>query len=256
MQIEIAAPDQAKMLTGAQHVLSVITDTVIDSPFMYEAATDEVRSITARKKALNEQRLAITRPLDEAKKQVMALFDPALTLLDEADKIIRGKMISYTSEQERLRKIEQARLDAIAAEERRKQQEEAEAARKVAAEAQARADAAAEAGNMQAAAAAMEVAEQSASAAATAEMVAAVIVAPTAVSAAPQVKGVSGAKVWRGEVTDKAALVRYVAAHPEFLDLIEPNTTAINQIAKAMKQACPVEGIRVFQDQQLRVRAA
>ncbi|MEM5405807.1 hypothetical protein [Paraburkholderia unamae] len=63
-------------------------------------------------------------------------------------------------------------------------------------------------------------------------------------------------KVWKAEVENKLALIQYVSAHPEFVDLLDANMPAVNKIALALKQNCPLAGVRVFEDNVLAARAA
>ena len=94
-------------------------------------------------------------------------------------------------------------------------------------------------------------------AASTEEQTAAVYVAPVVSSiSAPSVKGIATKGTWKGEVTDKAALVKFVAANPQFLNLLDPATKEINAIAKALKANANIDGVRVFEDRSIASRAA
>ena len=80
----------------------------------YENASVILKDVKSRYKELDEQRKKITKPLDDAKKAVMELFRTPLELLDKAENKIKGLMVSYTTEQERKAKEEQARLQKLA----------------------------------------------------------------------------------------------------------------------------------------------
>lgn len=69
---------------------------------------------------------------------------------------------------------------------------------------------------------------------------------PVLPRATPKVSGISTRDMWAAEVTDLAALVKFVAAHPAYLALLTPNMTAINQQARSLKQAMQIPGVRVF----------
>jgi membrane protein involved in colicin uptake len=88
---------------------------------------------------------------------------------------------------------------------------------------------------------------------AAAEITAIVMTAPV-ISIAPELKGISTRANYKGRVTDLFALVCYIAKHPENINLVKANDTAINAIAKAQRDACKVEGITVFEDKTIAAR--
>jgi len=59
---------------------------------------------------VEQKRQFFTRPLKEHVKRVEALFKPLIERLDEADAVIRGKVLNYRVESERLAREEQAKL--------------------------------------------------------------------------------------------------------------------------------------------------
>lgn len=67
-------------------------------------------------------------------------------------------------------------------------------------------------------------------------------------TAAPKLTGISTAKRWRGEVVDFLALVKYVAAHPEFIGLLEPNESALNALARSLKGNMKVDGVKAVSE--------
>lgn len=71
----------------------------------------------------------------------------------------------------------------------------------------------------------------------------------TEMVAAPKTYEASKAVVYRdnysGEVTDLKALVKYIAKNPSFINLVQVNQTAVNQLAKSMKETLAVPGIKV-----------
>lgn len=77
---------------------------------------------------------------------------------------------------------------------------------------------------------------------------------PPVRAAVPVVQGVSMRETWAAEVTDVAALVRYAAANPQYVSLLTPNMTAINQMARAMKSTMDFPGVRVFMNSNVAAR--
>jgi len=76
------------------------------------------------------------------------------------------------------------------------------------------------------------------------------------VSAAPKISGISGKTKWKGEVINKMKLIQFVAANPQFIELIDANESAINKMASALKSAMVVDGVRVYEERQIAARAA
>jgi hypothetical protein len=128
-------------------------------------------------------------------------------------------MIGYTDEQERLRRIEQAKADEAARKEKEKleaQARKAEASGKV-------------------------------EKAATLEMRAATVVAPVINRAPPKVIGVQTRDVWKFEVTDPTQVPR------QYLVVDE---SKIRKIVGAMKGDTQIPGVRVWSDKNIASGAA
>lgn len=254
----------ATLQKTAQDALTTAKAYVVDSPEMYQLAADELQQIKTLQKSVETQRTNITGPMNAALKAVNALFKAPAEWLDQAESILKRSMLAYQREEERKRMEEQqqrereaaaerARIAEAAAAEQARAQQEAEALRKQAEQAQktgdveaaARLETQAEARQEQGAMVAQELAQ-------TKELISAL----TVEKAVPKVSGISTRKVWKVEVVDKLAFIKYVAEHPEYLELVEANTPALNKIGLALKQACPIAGVRVFEDSQLASRAA
>jgi chromosome segregation ATPase len=307
-QAALATPAQA------QAMLELAQDFTIDSPSMFQLAGGELQSITRKRKFVEEERLKITRPMDTAKKAVMAFFERPLSLLQQAENTLRERMVAYErAEQERV-----ARERREAEERARKEREEAERAEREAREraeaerrereraereAQERAQAearererlareaeeaarvAAAAGDAAAAAAAAEEADrarreaeeadvqarrdaearererQEAEAAAQREIDEAraradlADVAPALpVAAVPTAAGIGFRSTWKAQVVNKDELIEAAATRPELRVLLEVDTTALNQFARAMKGAVTVPGVRFFEERNTAVR--
>lgn len=146
--------------------------------------------------------------------------------LVEAEGILKTAMGTYHREQERLRVLEERRLQDEA-----RQEEEARRLN---------------------AAAALELegnrTENPELLWEANELIEQPVIAPpvTVASTTPKIAGIVHRDNWSARVTDLKALVKYVAAHPEHLNLLQPNTTALNQLAKAMKTNLKVDGVQAF----------
>lgn len=304
--LTIQTPDAGALNKSAENFLASARSIVIDSPEMYQTAVTELQQIKRKSKDLEEQRVGLVAPLNAVVKKINDMFRAPLEFLAQAESTIKGAMITFDREQERIaaenrRKAEEAaakerarlQAEAAAAEAKAKAEEdrlraEAQAAERKAAEARAEedriraeAEAAARAGDkaradqLEAEARAQSAAAQAADiAAAKADskadskgeevraeelrgQAAMVQASPVAVATAtPKISGIAGKTKWKGEVKDKMALIRFVAANPQFEGLVDANESAINKMASALKQAMVVDGVRVYEERQIAARAA
>ncbi|CAG4887770.1 hypothetical protein [Paraburkholderia saeva] len=262
VDLNISHPDQA-VFKSSLNALNMAKAYEIDSADVRDLAAKELVKIVTLKKSVESQRKAITVPIDNAKKAVMDLFRTPTDYLDQAEAILKGAISKFDREEEQRRIAAQAAAEEAARKERARMEAEA-AARAAAAQAEADAiqqQAKAAAANGQAEEAARLASEadsrveQGAAEVQMLQQTATLITAPV-VAAVQQTKGVSTRKVWKAEVSDKLALIRYVAEHPEYVDLLEPSMPAINKIALALKANCPLKGVRVFEDSVIAARAA
>jgi hypothetical protein len=225
--VAIAAPNAQALSRGATAALALVTDFEISDAATFEIAADELKGIKAKASQLEEQRKAITGPLDAAKKAVMDLFRGPLEVLGQAEGALKSKMLTY--QQAEQRKAEEARLQAerIAREQREKLEAEA---RELAAQ-----------GRTGEAAVKETVAQM-------------VVAAPVAAPAPPAVKGISTSTTVDFEVNDLHALVKHVAAHPELINLITADSVKIRAYVRGLGMATNLPGVSVFQKQTMAAR--
>lgn len=254
----------ATLQKSAQDALATAKSYVIDCPDMYEMAAGELQQIKTLQKGVEKQRTDITGPMNTALKAVNSLFKGPSDWLDQAETILKRAMLTYQQAEEAKRREAQRIAEAAAAAERARIAADAAAAEATArAEAEAlrkRSEEAQKQGDTEAAARLASQAESRVEEGAVAvqelRQTKDLVSAPTAERSVPKVSGLSTRKVWKVEVTDKLAFVKYIAEHPEYLELIEPNTPAVNKLGLALKHACPVAGVRVYEDEQLASRSA
>lgn len=227
--VAIAPVNSAELTADAQSALQVADSMVIDSPAMYELAAQELADTKTQIAALTARREEITKPLTAAHKSVMALFKAPLDYLEQTKNKYSAKMVTFHTEQERIRQAEQARLEAAAKAERDRLEAEAKKAL-----AEAKDDP-------------TKMLEAQAKAAIAQTVVA------VQVAAAPKVSGTSIRETWEVVVTDKGALVKHIAAnyeqHPELLDYLDVNTPALNALARLHKQSFSLVGVRADRKQ-------
>jgi hypothetical protein len=262
----------ALVLAGqAQSALASATDLVIDSPTMYELASDELKNIKGLQKTVEEKRTTITGPLNAALKAVNDLFRAPAQFLVQAEAACKRSMITYTTEQERLvaearRVAEEAtrkERDRLAAEQREQERIAREAA-EASVRAQREAQEAAARGDKEAAARAQEEARQQAEAsqAAQAEAQAAamtaevVTVTPTAAAPA-KVVGISGRVNYTAQVDDLMTLVKAVAEGKAPVQCVMADEKFLGAQARAFKKAGPLyPGVTAVAERSLSARSA
>lgn len=276
-EIRVAVVVPPGLDSAPRQMLAAAESYVVDCPEMYEAAADDLKSVKAKYKAIEAQRVEIVGPLNKAVKAVNDLFRSPLDFLEKAETTLKNRLLAYDQEQERKRRAEQARLDAERrAEQERLRREAEEAARaereaRLKAEAEARAarealakiqDEAARKAAQEAAQAAQAKAEAEAEAAAEraaimaeqsamADLAPAPYVAPTG----GDVKGLSTRSKYKAEVTDMGAFLQAVAARPELQNLVRADQSALNKMAGALKSALSIPGVRVYAERQLSSRS-
>lgn len=268
--VAVSVPDSNALSGSAQRALTSANSIVIDSHEMYQIGAEDLANIKRRQKELEEQRTGIVKPLNEAVKRINDMFRAPMDFLTQAEGILKRRMLAYTDEQERKRRVEEAKLRAEA--DRRAAEERARI------EAQRRADeerlrieheklkrecqTAIEAGETVKAAKinarsegikeTLEIkndaAEQQISMVASAPVIAHTPGVPT-------IKGVSSRGVWKAEVTDKLALVKFVASNPQYLNLLDPAIKELGAIAKALKGNAIIDGVRIYEEKILSSRA-
>lgn len=129
---KIALPDETQLNAGANAALRMAQSFTITSAEEFELAAGELKAIKAKKDALTEKRMAITRPMDAAKAAVMDLFRGPIAALEKAENLFKGAMLTFQSEQERIAAEARRRAEEEAAAERRRLEEEARRVREAA----------------------------------------------------------------------------------------------------------------------------
>lgn len=202
--IDVSAVKEAEQET--QVIVKEAQALVIKTPKDYEIAGSMRAKIKGRIKNLDEKRKAITQPLDLAKKNIMALFNPVIERLNNCIEIIDAGTLIYNEEQDRIAQEAQAKAD----EEARKAREKAEARAKEL-EAQGKTEKA-------------QVMQEKANG----------IIAPVITPAVPKVAGQAIKTYWYAEVVDFKVL-------PDEYKL--PNQSALDKVAQATQGKLNISGV-------------
>lgn len=286
MQLNVTTPDEVALVRSAEKSLQLVQAIAIDCPEMYAAAGAELQVIKAKAKAIEEERVKITGPINEGLRRVNAMFKRPLEVLEQAEKMLKGSMIAFTESEQRRRDEEQRQAQEQARLERDRLQREADERERIAREERERvenesrqrleeenrrAEELRQQGNTEAADETTRRASETADRehreaeereneerqrATTVRETAAIVTAAPVATSITKAAGASMRKNWKAEVTDKAALIKHVAANPHLVNLLDVNDSALNKMAKALELNLNLPGVRPWNDVGLAVRAA
>jgi hypothetical protein len=220
----------AAALRAAQEskpVVAAAEAMVVSDHASFEDAGAFLRDVKGREKAWNDFFEPMLRDAVDAHRGILARKKEVLSPLEKAEGIVKGKVVRFNQEE---------------AEKAARIQREQEAAARKAEEDRRLADAAAavEAGIPEEAV--METFDTP--------------VIPMSVAPAPpppKVSGLSFATKYAAEVTNLHELVKFVAANPSHLALLQVNKTALDGMARAQKEGLSIPGVRVIKEQISRV---
>jgi len=201
---------------------------LVTSQETLERAVDALKGIKELRAEIEETFGPIVKKAFETHRAATAARKKVEEPLTEAEGIIKRTVSAYKQEQERIRIEEERRLRAEAEERARQERER-------------------------------ELAEVEAAGATVEEYVAVserpLEVVPTyAPSTVQKVQGISSRESWKAEVTDLGALIGFIAQNRQYTNLLEPNNTAVNAMARSLKSAMAIPGIRVYNEAVVSVR--
>jgi hypothetical protein len=204
---------------------------VITTAESYTGAAELLKAIKGLRAKIAETFGPHIKRAFDAHKALVAEQRAAEDPLTQAESAIKGKLIAYDREQERIRReAEAAAREAARRDEEQRRLDEAAALEREAAAT----------GNL------------GLQAEAEALIAAPVEVAPVIVAKqTPKVAGISYRETWAFEVTDLGALVKHVSQNPGLLHLLRPNDTAIGQMVRAQREGFKVPGIITRKDRQV-----
>lgn len=215
------SPDQGivSAVRGAQAALEMSRQPITDAD-TYRSAADNVARIKGFQHELDQHRRALTRPLDESKAGIMALFKPFATRLEEAEATIKKGMADWHAAEQRA-KAEQERI--------------------------AREEAAAEAARLAAEARAAE-ADGDIDTAIDRTFEAELAAIPAPVAPIVQPAGISHRVMWKAEVGNLHELVKAAAADASLLPYLLPNMPSLNQLARGTGGEFNIPGVRAISE--------
>lgn len=260
---EIAVAEDRALATVEEQVAQAVATAEaleVRTPDQATLATEALGRIAKQKRDAERERKELTGPLNDHIKLINGKFKDAVAPLAAADKVIRERLGAYQDEVERLRREEEARLEAERQEreakaraERERQEREAREKREQAereareAAAKAKADQDAEAARLadeaKAKADEARTAEQAVAALPTFELPKAVV------PEAPALRSASGSvatrKRWTHEIVDESRIPR---------QYMKVDEQAIRQAIRDGAREIP--GVKIEQASELAVRAS
>lgn len=272
-KVIVLRPESLALASTGLRVQTVIDDIAadleiagtltIDSADMLaeaEAIAGRLASACADSGAIELERKALTSPFNDLVKKVNEGYNAPRNYVTGVLNSVKAKILAYNAEQRRIaaeaeaaERAERERLAREAADREAQANRDAQALLQQAQDAQAQGSDVAASALMQRAAVRADEARQSATVA-VAALHTRSIVAPAA-----KAKGVRG--TWKGVVTDKAALIKHIAAQMEkgdesLLHLVDINATNLNKLAGMQEAALKLPGTRPEFTESLSVRKA
>lgn len=220
----IETPDTQAIERDLAPVVARASGLVIADKAGHEAGQLYLTEIVARERFVKEQFEEPKRKAFEAHRSITALEKRILEPLLSARALVSRKLTAYEDTERQRAEAERRRRE----EEARRKEEERRLMDL----------------------AATEDPEEAA------EIEAEPIVAPVieVATETAKVEGVSTAVRYKAEVTDLLALVRHVAATPEHVNLLQVNGPALNALARSLREALSIPGVRVVKERDMRVR--
>lgn len=215
--------------TGAPIYVPPAGEIVVRSSQDYEQHAELLKTI----KGFQARVAEFFRPHKDRAHQAHAALcaeeKKALLPAQEHEARIKRALVAYTTEQDRLRRIEEQRKrDELRRQEETRRLDEAAALEREAHET-------GDAGMREQAQQLIE---------APIPLMPVVVDTP----AAPKVSGLSFREVYKAEVSDLLTLVKAVAAGQQPITLLQANQTALDGMARALKDALAIPGVRLVKD--------
>lgn len=130
----LSLPDMAVMTRSASSALRMAQTFVITSEDDYQLAGEELQTVKAKIKGMEATRVGITGPMNKALSAINDLFRGPMETLKSAETGLKGSMLAYYTEQERIATEVRRVAEAAAAAERQRLAEEARKIEQAAAE--------------------------------------------------------------------------------------------------------------------------
>lgn len=95
--------DLVPLTSQASYTVQAFANLPCETPDDFQRCGEGLKALKAASKSIDERRKKITKPLDDAKREVMALFKPILDLYGQAEAAVKRKLADYQIKQEQQR---------------------------------------------------------------------------------------------------------------------------------------------------------
>lgn len=253
MLIDVKEPDHATLMQSSNKALQIATEFEIKNNEDCEKATRLLKRIKERISSLNEQRLEITRPMDEAKSKIMLLFKQPITLLNDAEIKIKFSILEYTKKQQEIVRIEREKAELKAKQEREALEIEAKIIKqKAIAEIEAlKTKANALADSTEKAKIQTEISSAIVSAKDQINEITSIAesIKPEHVPVSKKQEGVHLRQIWKGKCVDISKLLNHIIVSGENIELLMINEQLLNKMARETKGNAKIPGIEFYSEQ-------
>lgn len=205
-------PEQEAIVKKAEETALQVSTFRITNQQEYSTAGEYLKSVKGASKQIEDLRMSMTRPLDDSKRRIMDFFRRPLEILSKAEDALKRGILTYQQEQERIRREQEARLQAEAERKRQEALKKAEAAR----------------------------AEGKDTKADKYEEKANGIVAPVLAPTVEKVSGVTTKKTWKFEILDENLIPR---------QYLIPDLVTIGKQVRAAGSTIKIPGIRIYEEE-------
>lgn len=257
--VNLMIPHQHHLATVADRVLASARDLMVDSHAMYEAANDDLGAVMRSLTTLVEKLRLITDPLRQSESAARDVFRPTISAHEQAIAIIKTKMLYYMRAVESQRAKERAAAEEIAREQATIARVAADALRVQAERVRRNAEEAAATMQAETAAATRELAAQEAHScelqAAEIATVSALTTAALPLTEKPKAQGAIVVKRLRAQINDLGAAVRWIGAHPEYLNLVDLPITKLSRAGQLTNGKLEIDGVEWIEDMSLTQRS-
>jgi len=221
-----AAPDEARNQRRAAMFLATVNELAIVTQDDYDMAVEELKSLKAAWDDMEADRTSFTKPMNEVLGKLNARFQPHLKTLKSAEEIVKGKISTWLTEQERLANETRQAAERQAEEERERIAREAEVLR----------EQAASTGDMALEAQAIAL-----------EQTAEVVIAQPAPVTVYKGAGISTSKTYDFELTSMLELATFIVTkRADLIVLLGIDSVKMRAQVKMMGAKTDLPGVRVF----------
>lgn len=230
--------EMTALVADASRFEIAATEFEIDSEAAFQVADQIQASLKSEAKRINDQRMELTRPIDTFKKKIVDFFSPAVDGRTKAATIYQQKMVVF-------RRQEREKAEAAQREADRLLQADIEAKEAEARRLEEKAP------TLKTKSAKQRVLAEAAEIRQVASMM------PTSVALGapePQTVASNVAQTWKAEVKDTGQFLRWLILHPEWHTCVKFQDAEMNRLARQMRDAVPVQGVRFYPQESFRTK--